>query len=117
MGEASASAFEWLRTSADASLRCVISRGGLTFGRSLSFGSALGEILRDQAPPRLVAIASKVVKLGFTFPQEPSVVREELMEWIEWRSGRPPGPLARCKALRHGRRAGKTALGTARQVR
>ena len=39
----------------------------------------------------MVAIASKVVKLGFTFPSEPSVVREELVESIKLNGVRQEG--------------------------
>ena len=63
----------------------------------------------------MVAIASKVVKLGFTFPSEPSVVREELVESIElanWASARRAGTYS---GFRQDRPAGQAALGTTRR--
>ena len=63
----------------------------------------------------MVAIASKVVKLGFTFPSEPSVVREELVELIKlanWASARRAGTYS---GFRQDRPAGQAALGTTRR--
>ncbi len=104
-----------LLTLRSAARRCIISRGGLAFGTHAPVDSAFGEILRAQDDVDVVAIASKVVKLGFTFPSEPSVVREELVESIKlanWASARRAGTYS---GFRQDRPAGQAALGTTRR--
>jgi hypothetical protein len=81
--------------------------------RTLRLG--IGEICATQGDVVVVAIASKVVKLGFPFPSERSVVGEELVESITLANS----AFARTDSVRPGFRhdgpSGKAALGTARR--
>lgn len=80
----------------------------------------LGEavIINHDVEVRVVAISGKTVKLGFTFPAEASVLREEVVAAIKLANRAAAKAVAALpRGGRHGGGTGQAGFGTARRVK